>query len=143
MAVRKALLAVGDVSARSGLPISTLHYYEAQGLIDSQRTPGNQRRYERTVLRRLAVIQAGRAVGISLSEIRDALAILPDNRVPNKRDWDRMGREWHLQIQKRISLLEKLRDDLASCIGCGCLSEKSCSIMNSQSAADIGGLAVG
>jgi MerR family redox-sensitive transcriptional activator SoxR len=125
-----ATLTIGQVALRSGVAPSALRFYEAEGLIASQRTDGNQRRYARAVLRRVAVIQAGRAAGIPLAAIRDALALLPADKPPSQRDWARLSHAWRRDVEARIALLERVRDDLASCIGCGCLSLRSCRLLN-------------
>jgi len=125
-----AMLTIGQAAARSGVAPSALRFYEAEGLIASGRSDGNQRRYERAVLRRVAVIQAGRAAGIPLASIRDALAVLPADTPPSQRDWARLSKAWRDDVEERIALLERVRDDLASCIGCGCLSLRSCRLFN-------------
>lgn len=130
MADSDGLLSIGDLSARSGLATSALRYYEDRGLIDSVRTSGNQRRFERAMLRRVAVIRAAQAVGLSLRQIEAALASLPDGRVPNKKDWERLSQRWRGDLDAKISELQRLRDDLSSCIGCGCLSLNSCRLLN-------------
>src|ERR1700735_4068333 len=116
------LLTVSDVAARSGFPPSALLFYERDCLIQATRTTGNQRRYERSVLRRLAFIRAARNVGLSLDELSDALAALPHGRTPTKADWTRLSRLWRQRLDDQILALTKLRDGLDSCIGCGCLS---------------------
>ncbi|AKJ29453.1 redox-sensitive transcriptional activator SoxR [Caldimonas brevitalea] len=123
-------LTVGQVAARSGLAVSTLHFYESEGLIRSMRTAGNQRRYGRGVLRRVAVIKVAQRVGIPLAEIRDALATLPSDRAPTPADWARLSRHWRKSLEARITQLTELRDQLTDCIGCGCLSMKSCPLRN-------------
>jgi MerR family transcriptional regulator, redox-sensitive transcriptional activator SoxR len=123
-------LAIGEVAERSGVAPSALRFYERQGLIESVRTGGNQRRYERAVLRRIAFIQAGRAAGVALSEIRRALDGLPTKRVPSRRDWERLSNKWRDDIDARIETLEALRDRLTTCIGCGCLSIDKCDLLN-------------
>jgi MerR family redox-sensitive transcriptional activator SoxR len=123
-------LTIGELSARSGVATSALRFYEAEGLIASRRTDGNQRRYARPMLRRVALIQAGRTAGISLERIREALDALPSGRTPNKRDWERLSRGWRHDVDERIAELETLRDQLTSCIGCGCLSLRSCALFN-------------
>jgi MerR family transcriptional regulator, redox-sensitive transcriptional activator SoxR len=128
--VPAAELTIGEVVARSGAPASALRFYEAEGLIASRRTEGNQRRYERAVLRRIAFIRAGRAAGIALAQIRAGLATLPDDRTPTKRDWQRLSKAWQADIDDRISTLQALRDRLATCIGCGCLSIDACALFN-------------
>jgi len=124
------LLAVSQVADRSGLAASALRFYERLGLISAVRTSGNQRRYERSVLRRLAFIRAARNVGLSLDEIAAALATLPDRRPPTRADWARLSRGWRERLDQQIGALQKLRDGLDSCIGCGCLSLKTCAVQN-------------
>jgi MerR family redox-sensitive transcriptional activator SoxR len=124
------LLTVGEVSERSGVAASALRYYEAQGLLTATRTTGNQRRYPRHVLRRLSFIRAAQNVGLSLEEIRTALAALPDGRTPTRDDWAGLSRAWHQRLEDQIVALRKLRDGLESCIGCGCLSLERCAISN-------------
>ena len=125
-------LAIGEIAERSGVPASALRFYESVGLIGSTRTSGNQRRYERSTLRRLAVIQAGKAAGIPLEQIGAAFATLPDDRVPTRRDWDRLSRAWRDDIDRRIAALNGLRDRLSTCIGCGCLSIDRCELLNPE-----------
>ena len=125
-----ASLAVGEVARRSGFAASALRYYERAGLISAQRTEGGQRRYPRSVLRRLAFIRAARHVGLTLDEIRAALDTLPSSRTPTKADWTRISRLWHKRLDAEIEALEALRDGLDSCIGCGCLSLERCRISN-------------
>lgn len=127
-------LSVGEVAARSGVAVSTLHYYEKQGLLASRRTSGNQRRYAREVLRRVAFIRASQAVGIGLAEIAQALAGLPEGRTPTKADWSRLSRHWRASLDQRIAGLQLLRDKLDGCIGCGCLSLKACRLYNPKDA---------
>jgi MerR family redox-sensitive transcriptional activator SoxR len=124
------LLTVGEVSERSGVAPSALRYYESEGLIRASRTTGNQRRYQRNVLRRLAFVRAAQNVGLSLTEITDALATLPDGRPPTKADWTRLSRTWRARLDEQIAALTKLRDGLDSCIGCGCLSLQRCAVQN-------------
>jgi MerR family transcriptional regulator, redox-sensitive transcriptional activator SoxR len=124
------LLAIGEVSARSGMAASALRYYEDQGLISSTRTPGGARRYPRSVLRRLAVIRAARNVGLSLPEIRSALETLPPGRPPTATDWAILSQGWRDRLDEQIAALSKLRDGLSSCIGCGCLSLDRCALSN-------------
>ena len=123
-------LTIGDLSERSGLATSAIRYYEDRGLVWSRRTPGNQRRYERAMLRRLAFVRTAQRVGLSLDEITDALATLPEGRTPTKADWTRLSRSWRPRLDERIRRLERLRDDLDGCIGCGCLSLRSCALRN-------------
>jgi MerR family transcriptional regulator, redox-sensitive transcriptional activator SoxR len=132
-------LTIGEVASRSGVATSALRFYEEQGLIVSRRTAGNQRRYERPVLRRIAVIQAGRAAGIPLEQIRATLATLPAHRTPTRRDWQKLSRGWREDIDQRIATLEALRDRLTTCIGCGCLSIDACELLNpDDEAAEVG-----
>jgi MerR family transcriptional regulator, redox-sensitive transcriptional activator SoxR len=123
-------LTIGELSARSGVSQSALRFYERQGLISSRRTGGNQRRFQAVTLRRVALVQAGRAAGIPLERIRSALADLPAEKTPTKRDWARLSRDWRREIDERIATLEAVRDRLTTCIGCGCLSLKACSLLN-------------
>ena len=123
-------LTIGDLAARSGVAPSALRYYERMGLIHSTRTGGNQRRYERAELRRVAFIRIAQQVGVSLEEIRAALASLPENRTPTKADWSRLSAHWRGRLEERITLMERLRDQLTGCIGCGCLSLKRCTLIN-------------
>ncbi|MFD7529615.1 MULTISPECIES: redox-sensitive transcriptional activator SoxR [unclassified Streptomyces] len=123
-------LTVGQLSARSGAAVSALHFYEAKGLISSRRTSGNQRRYTRDALRRVAFIRAAQRVGIPLATIRDALAELPEERTPNRDDWARLSAAWRSELDDRIARLARLRDHLTDCIGCGCLSLENCVLSN-------------
>lgn len=126
------LLPIGAVAERAGLSVATLRFYEEQGLVVSQRSAGNQRRYPRHVLRRLAYIRAAQRFGLSLAEIRAALENLPQDEPPAKRDWKRLSKSWHESIQKRIDELTALRDTTNDCIACGCLSSKTCPIYNPE-----------
>ena len=123
-------LTVGEVAARSGVAISTLHFYEARGLIKSWRNHGNQRRYPREVLRRVAVIKVAQRTGIPLKQIREALAMLPEERTPTSEDWQRLSKRWRSDLEDRIARLTQLRDQLDGCIGCGCLSLGTCPLRN-------------
>lgn len=123
-------LTPAEVSHRAGVAVSALHFYEREGLITSTRTAGNQRRYHRDVLRRIAFIRVSQQVGISLAAIRAALATLPDDRVPTKADWTRLSAGWRDDLDERIVQLQRLRDTLTDCIGCGCLSLRSCQLAN-------------
>jgi MerR family redox-sensitive transcriptional activator SoxR len=123
-------LTIGQLAQRSGVATSAIRFYESQGLLASTRTAGNQRRYPRAALRRLGFIRAAQRVGLSLEEIRDALATLPDGRTPTKRDWERLSRHWRGRLEEQIERLERLRDRLDGCIGCGCLSLRSCALNN-------------
>ena len=135
------LLPIGVVARRSGLAVSALRFYEDHGLIASQRTEGGQRRYRRDVLRRLAVIQAAQRVGFALSDIADMLADLPGDRPVSPRRWQQLAQSWRPQLDERIRTLERLRDQLDSCIGCGCLSLETCALANPADRA--GGLGPG
>jgi MerR family redox-sensitive transcriptional activator SoxR len=126
----KDLLTIGEVARRSGFPQSALRFYERAGLIRTTRTSGGQRRYERSVLRRLAFIRAARTVGVSLEEVRAGLDRLPDGRTPNRSDWTRLSRSWRGRLDEQIDALVALRDGLDSCIGCGCLSLQRCQLSN-------------
>ena len=124
------LLTVGEVAHRSGFAASALRFYERQGLLHAARTAGGQRRYQRNVLRRLAFIRAARNVGLTLDEVAAALATLPEARTPTKEDWSRLSRGWRSRLDDQIAALTKLRDGLDSCIGCGCLSLRTCAMSN-------------
>jgi MerR family redox-sensitive transcriptional activator SoxR len=124
------MLTIGELAARSGVAASALRFYEDKGLISSVRTGGNQRRYERSQLRRVAFVRVAQQLGVSLAEIRDALQDLPEGRTPTKTDWTHLSTRWRAQLDERIRMLEKLRDDLTGCIGCGCLSLQACRLYN-------------
>ncbi len=130
MAKTTDLLPIGAIAERSGVAPSALRFYEAQGLIWSTRNTGNQRRFERSMLRRIAFIRTAQRVGLTLDEIRAALDGLPSNRTPNKADWERLSHLWRHRLDERIAELERLRDKLTSCIGCGCLSLRRCALSN-------------
>ena len=138
MAVDEAL-SIGDVAKRSGFATSALRYYEREGLIVSRRSEGGQRRYDRSVLRRLAFIRAARNIGLGLEEVRAALAALPDSRTPTRGDWTRLSRGWRTRLDEQIAALTALRDGLDSCIGCGCLSLQRCRLSNPDDVAAAGG----
>ena len=123
-------LTVGQLSARSGVAVSALHFYETKGLITSRRTAGNQRRYGRDTLRRVAFVRAAQRVGIPLATIREALAQLPEERTPTREDWARLSKTWRSELDERIKQLNRLRDHLTDCIGCGCLSLDTCVLSN-------------
>ena len=123
-------LTVGEVARRSGVAVSTLHFYEAKGLVQSFRTKGNQRRYAREVLRRVAIIRVAQRTGMELEEIRKALAALPHERTPNAADWKKLSAGWKDELNARIERLTRLRDQLNGCIGCGCLSMEACPLRN-------------
>ena len=132
-------LTVGEVARRAGVAVSALHFYETKGLIRSQRTAGNQRRYSGDVLRRVAVIKVAQEVGISLAEIAAQLGSLPEGRTPTRDDWDRLSTAWRDDLDRRIMRLQRLRDGLTDCIGCGCLSIDRCRLRNPDDhLADIG-----
>lgn len=136
-----AQLSIGDLSARSGVAPSALRFYESVGLIAAERTTGNQRRYPRHMLRRVAFIRAAQRVGLSLDEISAALASLPERRTPTKTDWERVSRTWTDRLDGQIADLEQLKAKLTGCIGCGCLSMRTCVLSNAddvQSAAGPG-----
>ena len=124
------LLTVGEIARRSGFAASAIRYYESQGLVTAQRDGGGQRRFERSVLRRLAFIRAAANVGLSLDEIREELHGLPENRTPTRADWQRISRHWRQRLDDQIAALNRLRNGLDSCIGCGCLSMQTCGITN-------------
>ncbi|WP_131741017.1 redox-sensitive transcriptional activator SoxR [Actinomadura roseirufa] len=123
-------LTVGQLAERSGVAVSALHFYESKGLISSRRTAGNQRRFSRDTLRRVSFIRVSQRVGIPLSEIKRALGTLPEERTPTMDDWARLSAAWRGELDARIAQLERLRDDLTECIGCGCLSIRSCALAN-------------
>ncbi len=127
-------LSVGEVAERSGIAVSALHFYERKGLIRSWRTEGNQRRYARGVLRRVAVIKVAQRAGMPLAEIGEALSHLPAEQTPNARDWTAMSKDWKAQLDARIDRLTRLRNQLDGCIGCGCLSLEKCPLRNPDDA---------
>jgi len=126
------MLTVGEVAARSGVAVSALHFYETQGLIGSIRTAGNQRRFPRGVLRRIAIIKVAQRMGIALADIHRALEALPADQAPTARDWKRLSARWRETLDARIQTLTALRDQLGDCIGCGCLSMETCPLRNPQ-----------
>lgn len=125
-----AMLSVGEVAKRSGVAVSALHFYETQGLLPVERSPGNQRRFRRDVLRRVAFIRAAQTLGVSLADIAEALQQLPQQRTPTKADWTRLSSHWRISLDQRIADLQALRDQLNGCIGCGCLSLRACRLYN-------------
>ncbi|NTS77206.1 redox-sensitive transcriptional activator SoxR [Catenovulum sp. SM1970] len=125
-----ANLTVGQVAKRCGVKVSTLHYYESIDLIRSWRNQGNQRRYKKEVIRRISVIKAAQKMGVSLESIKHAFANLPNNRTPTQEDWQHLANQWQAELVARIRYLEKLKNSLTGCIGCGCLSMKNCPIYN-------------
>jgi MerR family redox-sensitive transcriptional activator SoxR len=126
----RELLSMGEVTRRSGFAASAIRYYEAEGLVEAHRSSSGQRRFERNVLRRLGFIRAASNVGLSIEEIRAELGRLPDNRTPNKADWHRISKHWGRRLDEQIAALERLKRGLDSCIGCGCLSLRSCAFSN-------------
>jgi MerR family transcriptional regulator, redox-sensitive transcriptional activator SoxR len=137
--VEPHLLTIGAVSERTGVATSALRYYESEGLIRSSRSGGGQRRYTRDTIRRISFIRVAQQVGLSLGEIRAALEALPDNRTPTHKDWERLSASWRPRLDAQIGLLERLRDRLDGCIGCGCLSLESCRLLNPGDAAAVDG----
>ena len=129
MDLEKALT-VGELAKRSGVAVSALHFYEGKGLIRSMRSPGNQRRYPREMLRRVSVIKVAQRVGVPLADIREALKALPQNRAPSAAEWRRLSSKWKAELDERITKLTRLRDQLDQCIGCGCLSIANCWLRN-------------
>ncbi len=129
------MIPIGDLAKRAGVAASALRYYEAEGLIASARSTGGRRHYPKAAMRRVAFIRAAQAVGLTLEDIKAALASLPDKRTPTKADWERLSRSWRPLIDARIDAMVRLRDTLSSCIGCGCLSLKSCALYNPGDAA--------
>ena len=123
-------LTIGHLAERAGVATSAIRFYESKGLISSVRTTGNQRRYEQSTLRRLAFIRTAQRIGLSLEEIGEALATLPDGRTPTKSDWHRLSKAWRPRLDEQIERIERLRDRLDGCIGCGCLSLKTCALTN-------------
>ena len=121
---------MGEISRRSGFAASAIRYYEAEGLIEAHRSPGGQRQFERSVLRRLAFVRAASNVGLTIEEIRDELARLPGNRTPTKADWHRISRHWGRRLDEQVAALQRLKSGLDGCIGCGCLSLRSCAFSN-------------
>lgn len=132
-------LTIGALAERAGVATSTLRYYEDRGLISSGRTDGNQRRYQRSTLRTVSVIRAAQEVGLTLAKIEQALKSLPDSRTPTEADWAKLASGWRSELDGRIDELTALRDELDSCIGCGCLSLKSCAIFNPADRAGVAG----
>ncbi|HAY48432.1 redox-sensitive transcriptional activator SoxR [Thalassospira sp.] len=128
--VLQRYLSVGEVASRCGIAVSAVHFYERKGLISSIRTDGNQRRFHRGVLRKLAIIKVAQKTGIPLSEIAEAFDKLPHNTVPNAKDWEKLSSQWRDDLNERIDQLTRLRDQLGQCIGCGCLSISDCPLRN-------------
>jgi MerR family redox-sensitive transcriptional activator SoxR len=123
-------LTIGALSKRAGVAASALRYYESEGLIHASRSPGGQRRFPRATLRRVSFIRVAQQVGLSLDEIKEALASLPDSRTPDEKDWEKLSASWRPRLDAQIAMLERLRDRLDGCIGCGCLSLKYCMLLN-------------
>ncbi|WP_031170687.1 redox-sensitive transcriptional activator SoxR [Streptosporangium roseum] len=132
-------ITVGQLASRSGVAVSTLHFYESKGLIRSRRTAGNQRRFTRDTLRRIAFIRVSQRVGIPLRTIQDALSALPDERTPTRDDWASLSEAWRSELDDRIRQLQRLRDGLTECIGCGCLSLDRCALANPDDVAAVRG----
>jgi MerR family redox-sensitive transcriptional activator SoxR len=128
--MQERMLTVGEVATRSGFAPSAVRFYEREGLIDAERSEGGQRRFDRSILRRLAFIRAARNVGLTLDEVREVLSKLPASRTPTRADWTRISRLWRARLDAEIEALESLRDGLDSCIGCGCLSLQTCRLSN-------------
>lgn len=124
------ILTIGETARRSGVATSTLRFYETRGLIKPQRGLGNQRRYHRSMLRRISLVRVAQSLGLSLKEIGQAFEALPDTRTPTKRDWEKLSTQWRDQLDNRIAKLQKLREQLTGCIGCGCLSLRRCALYN-------------
>ena len=136
---RDDLLPIGEVASRSGLATSAIRFYEAQGLISATRSASGQRRFPRHTLRRLAFIRAAQRVGLSLGDVAGSLRVLPADRAPTKAEWAKVSRAWRRHLDDRIGDLERLRDDLTGCIGCGCLSLTSCRLYNPNDSASANG----
>jgi MerR family redox-sensitive transcriptional activator SoxR len=134
-----SLLSIGELAQRAGVAASALRFYEAEGLIRGSRSSGGHRQYPRDMLRRVAFIRAGQRVGLSLDELRQALAGLPEERTPTKADWERLARHWQTLLDERMALLQRLRDTLGGCIGCGCLSLKACALYNPEDQVSVRG----
>lgn len=132
-------MSIGEVAERTGVATSALRFYEREGLIRSRRNDGNQRRYPREVLRRVAFVKVAQTVGLDLEHIRSALATLPDERTPTKADWSTISRQWRPLLDQRIAELTRLRDELTDCIGCGCLSLRACALYNPADRAALNG----
>jgi len=126
----KTYLTIGEAAHRSGVAASTLRFYESRGLVSSHRGPGNQRRYHRSMLRRISLVKVAQSLGLTLKEIGEALETLPDKRTPTRKDWEKLSSHWRDQLDERILRLQKMRDSLTGCIGCGCLSLKHCALYN-------------
>jgi MerR family redox-sensitive transcriptional activator SoxR len=130
MARKSEHITIGELAERTGVATSAIRFYESKGLLTSERTGGNQRRFRRGDIRAVSVIRAAQAVGLTLEEVGEALRQLPEGKVPTAKDWERMSRRWRADLDERIAALTRLRDDLSSCIGCGCLSLQTCALFN-------------
>ena len=135
----QASLSVGAVANRCGVKVSTLHFYESKGLIQSARNAGNQRRYTKDVLRRVSVIKAAQKMGITLAEIAEQFGSLPKGKALTQKDWEKISRRWQKSLNERITYMERLRDYMSGCIGCGCLSMDSCPLYNDNDKLSAGG----
>lgn len=129
MAVKRGF-SIGDLAARTGLSVSAIRFYEKKGLITPDRNAGNQRRYEGADIRRLSFILIAQQLGLTIEQIKDVMASLPDGRTPTKADWSRISRKFRKTLDDRIAMMERMREKLDGCIGCGCLSLKACSLYN-------------
>jgi len=125
-------LSVGEMADRAGVPVSTIHYYEAEGLIESWRTPANHRRYDRRELRRVAIARVAQSVGVSLAEVKTVLGAVPRGKAVGKADWAEAAEPWAALLDERIELMQRLRDQMDYCIGCGCLSLENCPLYNAD-----------
>ena len=139
MSAANELLSIGETARRSGVAASALRFYEKRGLIKSSRQGGNQRRYHRATLRRIAIIRVAQTLGLSLADIATAFESLPEQRNPTRKDWERLSTHWGRQLEQRIADLQNLRDRLGGCIGCGCLSLTHCSLYNADDGAALFG----
>lgn len=137
--MQSSMITIGELAKRAGVAASALRFYENEGLLESSRTTGQQRQFKRDALRRVAFIRVAQSMGLSLQDIRAALATLPLKRTPTKADWTKLSRGWQPLLDERIQTLTQLRDQLTSCIGCGCLSLKTCALYNPNDAAKIRG----
>lgn len=137
--MQSSMITIGELAKRAGVAASALRFYEDEGLLESSRTTGQQRQFKRDALRRVAFIRVAQSMGLSLQDIRAALATLPLKRTPTKADWTKLSRGWQPLLDERIQTLTQLRDQLTSCIGCGCLSLKTCALYNPNDAAKIRG----
>ncbi len=135
----ETFLSIGEMAARTGVSTSALRFYEAKGLVTSTRSSGGQRRYARSALRRVAFIRIAQRVGLTLEEISSALETLPESRTPTKSDWARLSASWRPRLDEQIAVLQRLRDELTSCIGCGCLSLRDCALYNPSDRAGLDG----